>query len=31
MLNLKAPRDFEQHLPGIARWFAENPPGDTRD
>jgi quercetin dioxygenase-like cupin family protein len=30
MLNVSAPGDFEQHMPGIARWFAEHPPGDTR-
>jgi quercetin dioxygenase-like cupin family protein len=30
MLNISAPGDFEQHMPGIAQWFAEHPPGDTR-
>jgi len=30
MLNVGAPGDFEQHMPGIAQWFAEHPPGDTR-
>ncbi len=30
MLNLKASGDFEQQMPGIARWFAEHPPADTR-
>lgn len=28
-LNISAPGDFEQHMPGIAQWFAENPPGDA--
>jgi mannose-6-phosphate isomerase-like protein (cupin superfamily) len=26
-LNFSAPGDFEQHMPGIAQWFAEHPPG----
>jgi mannose-6-phosphate isomerase-like protein (cupin superfamily) len=30
VLNVSAPGDFEQHMPGIAQWFAEHPPGDTR-
>lgn len=30
MLNVSAPGDFEEHMPAIARWFAEHPPGDTR-
>ena len=30
MLNLSAPGDFEQRMPGIAQWFAEHPAGDTR-
>jgi mannose-6-phosphate isomerase-like protein (cupin superfamily) len=32
MLNVSAPGDFEQHMPGIAQWFTERPPGeaDTR-
>ena len=30
MLNVSAPGDFEQHMEGIARWFAEHPAGDTR-
>jgi len=30
MLNVSAPGTFEQHMPGIAQWFAEHPPGDTR-
>jgi quercetin dioxygenase-like cupin family protein len=27
MLNLSIPGDFESHMPGIAQWFAEHPPG----
>ena len=27
VLNLSIPGDFEQHMPAIARWFAEHPPG----
>lgn len=23
MLNVSAPGGFEEHMPGIARWFAE--------
>jgi mannose-6-phosphate isomerase-like protein (cupin superfamily) len=30
LLNLKTPGDFEDQMPGIAQWFAEHPPGDTR-
>lgn len=30
MINISAPGGFEQKMPGIARWFTENPPGDTR-
>lgn len=30
MLNFSAPGDFEERMPGIAQWFIENPPGDTR-
>jgi mannose-6-phosphate isomerase-like protein (cupin superfamily) len=30
MLNVSAPGDFENRMPGIAQWFAEHPPGDTR-
>ena len=30
VLNLSIPGDFEQNMPEIARWFAENPPGDAR-
>lgn len=29
VLNFYAPGTFEEHMPGIARWFAEHPPGDT--
>lgn len=25
-LNFSIPGDFEQHMPGIAEWFAEHPP-----
>ena len=28
-LNISSPGDFEDHMPGIAAWFAENPPGDA--
>jgi mannose-6-phosphate isomerase-like protein (cupin superfamily) len=31
MLNVSAPGTFEPHMSDIAHWFAENPPGDTRD
>jgi hypothetical protein len=27
VLNLSIPGNFEQHMPGIAQWFAEHPPG----
>jgi quercetin dioxygenase-like cupin family protein len=30
MLTVSAPGDFEREMPGIAQWFAEHPPGDTR-
>lgn len=30
MLNFSAPGNFEEEMPGIAQWFAEHPPGDTR-
>lgn len=30
MLNVSAPGNFEQHMPGIAQWFAERPPGEAR-
>jgi mannose-6-phosphate isomerase-like protein (cupin superfamily) len=29
VLNLSAPGTFEQHMPAIAAWFAEHPPGDV--
>jgi mannose-6-phosphate isomerase-like protein (cupin superfamily) len=29
MLNVSAPGNFEQHMPDIADWFAEHPPGDA--
>ena len=28
-LNFSAPGDFEQHMPDIAQWFADHPPGDA--
>jgi mannose-6-phosphate isomerase-like protein (cupin superfamily) len=27
VLNVSAPGDFEEAMPGIAQWFIENPPG----
>ena len=30
VLNLSIPGEFEKHMPGIAEWFAENPPKDAR-
>lgn len=27
VLNLSIPGAFEPHMPGIAQWFAEHPPG----
>ncbi|HEY4083929.1 MAG TPA: cupin domain-containing protein [Burkholderiaceae bacterium] len=27
LLNLQVPGPFEPHMPGIAQWFIENPPG----
>jgi mannose-6-phosphate isomerase-like protein (cupin superfamily) len=30
MLNVSAPGGFEDHMPSIAAWFAEHPPGDAR-
>jgi mannose-6-phosphate isomerase-like protein (cupin superfamily) len=30
MLNVSAPGDFEQQMPGIAQWFIERPPDDAR-
>ncbi len=29
VLNVSAPGPFEPDMPGIAAWFAENPPGDA--
>jgi mannose-6-phosphate isomerase-like protein (cupin superfamily) len=30
VLNVSAPGGFEKNMPGIARWFSENPPEDAR-
>jgi len=30
MLNVSAPGDFEQHMPGIAEWFRARSPEDSR-
>ncbi|HVX22122.1 MAG TPA: cupin domain-containing protein [Acidimicrobiales bacterium] len=30
MLNVSAPGDFEQHMPGIAQWFVDRSPEDAR-
>jgi quercetin dioxygenase-like cupin family protein len=27
VLNFSAPGNFEQHMPAIAQWFADHPPG----
>ena len=29
LLNFSLPGGFEKEMPGIARWFAENPPQDA--
>jgi mannose-6-phosphate isomerase-like protein (cupin superfamily) len=29
VLNISAPGDFEQAMPGIAAWFSEHPPGEA--
>ncbi len=29
ILNLSIPGEFEPQMPGIAKWFLENPPGDA--
>jgi mannose-6-phosphate isomerase-like protein (cupin superfamily) len=29
VLNMSHPGEFEQHMPGIVAWFADNPPGDA--
>jgi quercetin dioxygenase-like cupin family protein len=30
MLNVSAPGDFEPHMAGIAQWFRDRSPGDSR-
>jgi mannose-6-phosphate isomerase-like protein (cupin superfamily) len=29
VLNVSAPGTFEEHMPGIVEWFADNPPRDA--
>ena len=29
VLSVSVPGDFEEEMPGIAAWFAENPPKDA--
>lgn len=29
ILNFSTPGNFEPEMPGIAEWFAQNPPGDA--
>lgn len=29
VLNFSSPGNFEQHMPDIADWFKQHPPGDT--
>jgi mannose-6-phosphate isomerase-like protein (cupin superfamily) len=29
VLNFSVPGEFEQHMPAIAQWFSEHPPGDA--
>jgi mannose-6-phosphate isomerase-like protein (cupin superfamily) len=29
MLNVSAPGNFEQHMPGIAQWFTERSPAES--
>jgi mannose-6-phosphate isomerase-like protein (cupin superfamily) len=29
VLNFSVPGGFEPHMPGIAQWFKDNPPGDA--
>jgi hypothetical protein len=29
-LNLSIPGGFEEDMPAIAKWFAENPPKDAQ-
>lgn len=31
VLNLSIPGEFEPHMPGISRWFQENPAGNVAD
>lgn len=31
VLNLSIPGEFERHMPNIAAWFREHPPGRTTD
>lgn len=31
VLNVSVPGPFEPHMPSIADWFAEHPPGDVDD
>ena len=31
VLNLSIPGGFEDHMPGIVKWFIEHPPKDTGD
>ena len=30
ILNVSAPGDFENHMPGIAQWFRDRSPADSR-
>jgi mannose-6-phosphate isomerase-like protein (cupin superfamily) len=30
MLNISAPGEFEDHMPGIAQWFNDRPAADSR-
>jgi mannose-6-phosphate isomerase-like protein (cupin superfamily) len=29
VINISAPGAFEEHMPGIVEWFADNPPRDA--
>lgn len=29
VLNISSPGNFEQHMPDIAEWFTQHPPGDA--
>ena len=31
VLNQSVPGEFEPHMPGIAEWFIQHPPGSTSD